>query len=212
MVVARVAEHLKALGDEFLGGLERAHRIGQQRLGVAQHFQLDPVGAGVFQAQQNLASQPGHADGVFSRKAAGRVGQQRVAAGVEIVEQVLPLGVDQPLAAHRHGDAVGARQNERLGHQLVVGVFSGADDQPAGERMRADLELVGQLQVRSQGLSSSDKGHHFQPIARPQLPRVVLGPGNQLEVHFDRHVPGVEFELGEERGNAAPRSRSAVGR
>ena len=76
----RVAQHLEAVGHELLGRLERGHGIGQQRLLVGQHFELHPIGAGVFQAQQNLAAQPGDAHRVVGVEAAGRVGQQRVAA------------------------------------------------------------------------------------------------------------------------------------
>ena len=136
----RVAEHLKAVGHELLGRFERGDRVGQQRLLVGQHFELDPIGAGVFQAEQNLAAQPGDADRVVGVEAAGRVRQQRVAAGVDEVEQVVAGGVDQPLAAHGDGDALGAAALERLAHQLVVGVLAGADDQPAGEAVRADAK------------------------------------------------------------------------
>ena len=142
-VVGRVAEHLKAVGHEPLGGFERGDRIGQQRPLVGEHFELHPIGAGIFEAEQNLAAQPGDADRIVGVEAAGRVGQQRVAAGVDEVEQVVAGRVDEPLAAHGDGDALGAAALERLAHQLVVGVLAGADDQAAGEAVRAELQDFG---------------------------------------------------------------------
>ena len=56
--------------------------------------------------------------------------------------RLFPCGVDQPLAPHGDGDAVGAGALERLAHQLVVGVLAGADDQPAPQRVGADGERV----------------------------------------------------------------------
>ena len=137
-IVGRVAQHLEAVGHQLFGRFERGHRVGQQRLLVAQHFELDPVGAGVLQAQQDLAAQAGHADRVVGRETAGRVRQQGVAAGVDEVEQVVALGVDQPLAAHGHRDALGAGHLQRLAHLRVVGVLAGADDQPAAKAVSAD--------------------------------------------------------------------------
>ena len=54
-IVARIAEHLKPVGHKLLGGLEGLDRIGEQRFGVPQAFELHPVRAGVLQAEQNLA-------------------------------------------------------------------------------------------------------------------------------------------------------------
>ena len=80
-IVAGVDEHREAVGHELLGRLERADRVGQQRLRVAEHLELHPVGRGAAQVAEDFAAQPGHADGVVGREAAGRVGQERVAAG-----------------------------------------------------------------------------------------------------------------------------------
>ena len=97
---------------------------------------------GIAHLREDFAAQAGHADGVVGREAAGRVGQDRVPPGVDEIQQVLALGVDQPLAADRHGDALGARDVQRLAHRLVAGVLARADDQPAGERVRADPQFV----------------------------------------------------------------------
>ena len=59
---------------------------------------------------------------------------------------LLPGGVDQPLAAHGHGDAVGAASaSSDFAHQLVAGVLAGADDQPAGERVAAESKRIGRI-------------------------------------------------------------------
>ena len=84
--------------------------------------------------------EPGDADRIVGVEAAGRVGQQRVAAGVDEVEQVVAGGVDQPLAAHGDRDALGAAALQRFAHELVIGVLAGADDQAAGEAVGAELQ------------------------------------------------------------------------
>ena len=76
----------------------------------------------------------------------------------------LPCGVDQPLAADGHGDALAARDVQRLAHLLVAGVLAGADDQPAGKRVGTDAQYgrdascaSERLQTDISGLSSSTK-------------------------------------------------------
>ena len=66
--------------------------IGQERLLVAQDFELDPVGAGIVEAGEQLAAEAGDADGVLGGEAAGGVGQDGVAPRVEEVEDVAAGG------------------------------------------------------------------------------------------------------------------------
>ncbi len=180
---------------------KRGHRVGQQGPLVAQHLELDPVGARVVQLREDFAAQPGHPDGVLRREAAGRVRQDRVAAGVDEVQQVLALGVDQPLAADRHGDALRARDVQRLGHALVGGVLAGADDQPAGKRVGADPQFIrhdailalpkGTVPFSSNEnwdspLSSAHQGDDFQAVAFGQSVLGVALPGDQFAIDFDR--------------------------
>ena len=165
-IVARIAEDLKTFGHQPLGGLERGHGVGQQRLRIPQHLQLDPVGARVFQPQQDLAAEPCDAHGVVGRKTPGRVRQQRVAAAVDVIEDVLPTRVDEPLAAHGHGNAVGSRAGQRVGHQFVAGILAGADDQPAGQRMGSHLQSIAQLQFRSQTFTLPPRASRL-PGGRP---------------------------------------------
>ena len=75
---------------------------------IGKDFELHPIGAGIFEAEQKFAAQPGDADGIVGIEAAGGVGKQRVAAGIDEVEQVVAGGVDQPLAADGDRDALGA--------------------------------------------------------------------------------------------------------
>ena len=105
--------------------------VGQQGPLVAQDFELHPIGPGVFELQEDFAAQSGDTDGIVGREAAGRIRQNRVAAGVDEIEEIFSLGVDQSLTAHGHGDALGPGGVECLGHALVGGVFAGANDQPA---------------------------------------------------------------------------------
>ena len=46
-IVARVDQHGKTIGHQFLGGFQRADRVGEQGSFVGQDFEFDPVFAGV---------------------------------------------------------------------------------------------------------------------------------------------------------------------
>ena len=71
-------------------------------------------------------------------EAAGRVGQDRVALQVEIIEDVAALFVDQPFAADGHRRHLAAAGGKAVAHQLVAGVLAGAGDEPAAEAKLAD--------------------------------------------------------------------------
>ena len=66
-IVAGVDQHLEALLDQLLGRLQRGDRVGQQRLRVAQAFQLDPVGAGIAEVAR-AARGPGGRGGWRPRR------------------------------------------------------------------------------------------------------------------------------------------------
>ena len=87
---------------------------------------------------EQLAAQPGGAEGVLGVEAAGGVGQDRVPPRVEVVEQVAALAVEQPLAADGDRDDLGAAGVEAVAHQLEGRVLARADEQAAPERVRAD--------------------------------------------------------------------------
>ena len=69
-VVVGVGEDGEALVDELLGGLEQRGRVGQQRVLVADHLELDPVGL------ERLAGELGGQHRVAGGEAAGGVGEQ----------------------------------------------------------------------------------------------------------------------------------------
>ena len=69
-IIGRVGEHHEAVVDELLGGAQQLGRVGQQRVLVADHLELDPVG--LERLARELRGEHGIARGV----AAGRVRQQ----------------------------------------------------------------------------------------------------------------------------------------
>ena len=162
------------------GGLERGHRIGQQRAGVTEHFKLDPVGAGIFETLEDLATEPGDPHGGLGRKAPGGVGEDGVAGEIDEVEDVAAVGVDQPFATHRHGDHLGPARLQALLHQLVGRVFAGADDQAAHQ------------------------GDDLQSITLDQHAAGVFASRNQFAVAFDRQVTRFESQLFDQPGHRRP--------
>jgi hypothetical protein len=156
-VVAGVAEDLESVLDELFAGLDGADGVGQQRLLVAQDLELDPAGAGVAELIEQLATEAGHADGVVRGEAAGGVGQDRVAVGVDEVEQALALLVVESLAPDGDGDNRAAGGVERVLHEVVGLVLAGADEEAAGEGATGDLEGV------ESGLGGGRCGHVRSP-------------------------------------------------
>ena len=47
-IVGAVGQHDETVFDQDFGGFERAFVIGKQRVGVADHFEFDPVGIQQF--------------------------------------------------------------------------------------------------------------------------------------------------------------------
>jgi hypothetical protein len=92
---------------------------------------------------------------VVGGKAAGGVGQNRVAIGVEKIEHRATFTVVQPLAPDRDGHDLRARGVETPLHLLVAGVFAGANDQPRAERQTADVQRV----IKGGLLCGIDRAH-----------------------------------------------------
>ena len=133
-VVVRVREDGEALVDELLGGLEQRGRVGQQRVLVADHLELDPVGL------ERLAGELGGEDRVAGGEAAGGVGEQLDAArGRARRRASRARRVD---AAQRDGDELGAAGLDRGGHRVERAEAAGAEQQPAGQLAAADRERV----------------------------------------------------------------------
>ncbi len=95
---------------------------------------------GVVQSLEQLAPQPRRAQGFLGREAARGVGQDRVPLRIEVVEQIPPLAVEQPLAAHGDRDDLGPAGIQAVAHQLKRGVLARPDEQPAPDRVGADRE------------------------------------------------------------------------
>jgi len=71
------------------------------------NFELHPIGAGIVICAR--ISRPSRATRTASSAVnSRRVGQNRVPLSVNKIEQILAIGVDQPLAADRHRDALRA--------------------------------------------------------------------------------------------------------
>ena len=137
-VVAGVAQDLEAVLNELARRFERADGVGQQRLLIVEHFELDPVLAGVVQLVQQFPAQAGDAHRVLRGEAACGVGQDRIPVGVDEVQERLAFLVDEAFAADGDGDNLGPRSVQAGLHRGVIGVLAGADDQaglpgPAGE-------------------------------------------------------------------------------
>jgi hypothetical protein len=66
------------------------------------------------------------------------VGQNGIAFGVDVIEQVSSLFVEEPLAPHRHGNALRPRQVKCLLHDIVGIVLARADEKATGECVRTD--------------------------------------------------------------------------
>ena len=94
-IVGGVGQHDEAVVGQLLGRGQELDRVGQQRAVVADHLELDPVGA------EGLPGQLGRQHGLAGRGAAGSVGQHPDAELVEQVEQRPPPRRIDP--AHGHG-------------------------------------------------------------------------------------------------------------
>ncbi len=94
-------QHDEAVGDERLGGVQQLDRVGQQRVVVADHLELDPVGL------ERLAGEPGGGDRVARGEAAGGVRQHLAARLAEhLDDRAARRRVDAPQRDRRQ---LGAR-------------------------------------------------------------------------------------------------------
>ena len=96
-VVGGVGQDGKSLLDQDARGLQRGLNVGVEGGLVADDFDLDPVG------EADLAAEARGADGLVGGEAAGGVGQQEIALGIDEVEQRLAGAVEVD-AAHGDGD------------------------------------------------------------------------------------------------------------
>ena len=140
-IVAGVRENFEAFFDEFARGFNSAHGVGEERFFVAQHFEFDPACAGVAELLEDVAAEERDADGIARAEAAGGVGQDGVAFGVDEFEEAFALVVVKAFAADGDGCDFAAAGREGVAHGFVRGVFASAGEEAAVEGAGADVEL-----------------------------------------------------------------------
>ncbi len=139
-IVGRVGEDREALVDELLGGAQQLGRVGQERVLVADHLELDPVGG------KRLAGELGGEDGVARGVAAGGVGQQPHAGVGEHVDQRAartPARMGGP-SPQRDRHQLAAARPDRLRHQLQRGKAARAEQQARAHCGPGDREGIRQ--------------------------------------------------------------------
>ncbi len=89
--------------------------------------------------ESNLACQPGGADCIVGRIAAGSVRQQEIFIGIDVIEQRF-LAAVKIHSPHGHSHHVSAAGFERTGGFLKRFIFAGPDDQAGPELPASDNE------------------------------------------------------------------------
>ena len=135
-VVGGVGQDGEAFVDEDAGGFDGGLDVGVEGGLVADDLDLDPVG------EADLAGEAGGADGFVGGVAAGGVGHEEVARGVDEVEERF-LGAVEIDAADGDGDHLGAGGLDGGGGLGAVLVLAGADDEARAETAAGDDEVVG---------------------------------------------------------------------
>ncbi len=135
-VVVRVGHDLEALARQHAGGLDQLARVGEERLLVADHLELDAV------REPRRPTQAGDADRLRGRGGAGRVRQDHEAPGVDPVEQRRRIRAREVHAAHGHGHDLGPRRLQRRLHDLVRRVLPSPENQPGRELPVAEAKPV----------------------------------------------------------------------
>ena len=140
-IVVGVRQDDEPFVDQDPRGFEQRFVVGEQRLLVADHFQLDPV------RQARLAPQPRRANRVVRGVARGGVRQDEVPLGIDVVEQRFLAAVGEVDAPHRDGDHLGARRLVRrritwwLGYLPVPMISRDMNGRPAMKKALMDLVI-----------------------------------------------------------------------
>ena len=85
--------------------------------------------------------------GFLRAEASCGVGQDDVLVEIEKLEQASPLLINKPLAPHRDGDDLAAAGVQRLLHQLVIRVLSGADEEAIADFEFFDFQRFGHAEI-----------------------------------------------------------------
>src|SRR6185369_7204876 len=126
-VVVGVGEHHETFLYKNAGGFEQSGIVGEERLFVADDFQLDPVG------EADFPSQHGGAHRVVGGVAGGRIGQDEYFGAIDVIDQGFLGAVRQIDAAHGYGHHVGTASLVAAHHFLKASVFSGSHDEARGK-------------------------------------------------------------------------------
>ncbi len=132
-VVGGVGQNGEAFFDEHAGGFDGGLHVGIEGLLVADDLDLDPVGEADFAAETRGA------DGFVGGVAAGGVGQEEVALGIDEVEQRLFAAVEID-AADGDGDHLGAGGFDGARGFLSGLVLARADDEARAESFACNDE------------------------------------------------------------------------
>src|SRR5690349_2254621 len=102
-IVVSVRQYDEAFLDQNAGGFEQSFIVWEQRLLIADHFELDPVG------EADFAGEAGGADRFVGGVAAGGVGQDEHFRTIDVIDQGFFGFVGEIDAADGDGDHFGAR-------------------------------------------------------------------------------------------------------
>ena len=123
-VVIGIRQHHEALFDQDPGGFQQSGIIREERLLVADHFQLHPVG------QADFAPQHGRTHRIVGGVARRRIRQDENLRSVDVIDQRFLGAVRQVDAAHRHGHHIGAAGLVAAHHLFKTTIFSRSHDEP----------------------------------------------------------------------------------
>ena len=124
--------------------IEELDRVGVESAVVADHLELDPIGA------EGLAGEPRGANRVACSEAPGGVRQGLEAEPVEDIEdRALGVGVDPP---QRDGDDLGPGGDQRRLHLLQRAEPARPGDQPRAPLAAGELPGLGTALDRRQDL------------------------------------------------------------
>ena len=126
-VVVGVGENHETFLDKDAGGFEQSGIVGEERLFVADDFQLDPVG------EADFAPQHGGAHRVVGGVAGGRIGQDKYFRAIDVIDQGFLGAVRQIDAAHGYGHHIGAAGLVAAHHLLKAAVLPGSNDKARGK-------------------------------------------------------------------------------
>jgi hypothetical protein len=132
-VVGGISQNGESLFGQNARGFEGCLDIGIQCRLIANDFELDPIG------KSYLAGETGGANGVVSGVAASGIGQKKVFARINVIQQRFFATVEV-YAAHGDRDHVSATCFERSRSFLKRLVFTGPDDQTGTELPASDME------------------------------------------------------------------------